>query len=80
MITWEKVGRTVSPIGTTITYRGCGTDITIESRKRQIPHANRSGFWEHTSYWVLKDGKEIVERYSLKDAKKRAEELADGHL
>jgi hypothetical protein len=41
----------------------------VESRKKSIPHANgRSGTWEHTSYFVVKDGKDIKECYRLKDA------------
>ena len=70
---WEKTGKRVGSEGTTITYFFPGTGITIESRKRHIPHANRSGTWDHTSYFVLKDGKEISEKYSLKDAKEYAE-------
>lgn len=69
---WGKIGRTVSLKGTTIIYAN-GTGYTIESRKRHIPHANGEGTWDHTTYWVLKDGKEIIERYSLKDAKEYVE-------
>ena len=76
-IKWIKAGRTVSTEGTTNIYQGEGTAITIESRKRHIPHANRSGTWDHTTYFVLKDGKEIIEKYSLKDAKEYAETLED---
>lgn len=76
-IKWIKAGRTVSAEGTTVIYQGEGTAITIESRKRHIPHANRSGTWDHTTYFVLKDGKEIIEKYSLKDAKEYAENLED---
>lgn len=78
MIKWIKAGRTVSCEGTTVIYRGEGTDITIESRKRHIPHAGgRSGTWDHTTYFVLKDGIEIKEKYSLKDAKAYAETMED---
>lgn len=76
-IKWIKAGRTVSAEGTTVIYQGEGTTITIESRKRHIPHANRSGTWDHTTYFVLKDGKEIIEKYSLKDAKEYAENMED---
>ena len=75
MIVWEKTGKRVSSSGTTITYSGKGTGFTIESRKRHIPHSNGVGTWEHTSYFVLLDGKEIKEKYSLKDAKMFAEIL-----
>ena len=70
---WERTGRRVSKEGTDTIYRAAGTGYTIESRKRHIPHANREGTWDHTTYWVLKDGKEVIERYSLKDAKEYVE-------
>lgn len=74
-IRWEKTGKTVSAEGTTITYSGAGTTLTIESRKRHIRHANGIGTWDHTSYFVLQDGTELVEKYSLKDAKEYAEKI-----
>ena len=77
MIGWIKTGRTVNSEGTTITYSGVGTNLTIESRKRHIPHANRAGTWDHTSYFVLKDGKEVAEKWSLRDAKVFAETLEE---
>lgn len=76
MLTWEKTGRTVGPKGSTITYTAKEKPrITIESRKRPIPHASGSGFWMHTSFFVLVDGSEIKERFSLCDAKAFAEGL-----
>lgn len=67
---WIKTGKKVSTEGTTITYSLEGdTGYTIESRRRMIPHSGRPGFWEHTTYFVLKDGKELKELYSLGDAK-----------
>ena len=75
MIGWIKTGRTVNSEGTTITYSGVDTNLAIESRKRHIPHANRAGAWDHTSYFVLKDGKEVAEKWSLRDAKVFAETL-----
>ena len=70
---WTKTGKTVTADGTTIEYSN-GTGITIESRKRKIPHSNgKPGTWDHTSYFVLADGKTIIERHSLKDAKESAE-------
>ena len=77
MITWTKMGRTVSAEGTTIEYAGLGTSLTIESRKRKIPHANGSGFWWHTSYFVLDNGRELKEKYSLRDAKEYSEKLKE---
>ncbi len=79
MIKWEKKGRTVSDEGTTITYWADVGPLTIESRKRHIPHAGgRSGTWDHTSYFVLYKGHEVKELYSLKDAKEFAETLIGG--
>lgn len=75
MIKWEKTGRTVTPEGTTIIYSGKGTDLTIESRKRHIPHANGIGTWDHTSYFVLQSGTEVIEKMSLRDAKEAAERM-----
>lgn len=74
---WIKEGRTASSDGsTTVTYRGEGTGITIESRKRPIPHANGRGSWDYTSYFVLRDGKELKECHTLRDAKEYAERMA----
>jgi len=72
---WKKVGRWVSKEGTTIVYQAVGTGIQIESRKRHIPHANRSGTWDHTSYWVLNNCEQLVEKQTLRDAKEYAEKL-----
>ena len=71
---WVKIGRTVTETATTITYKAVGTGYTIESRKRQIPHSNRSGTWAYTSYFVLKDGKELCEKHRLLDAARFCEE------
>lgn len=78
MIRWEKVAKSVHGDGTTvIQYQGIGTDFMIESRKEQIPHANRSGSWAHTHYTLIRDGKPISERSTLSSAKEVAEELLD---
>lgn len=70
---WEKIGKTVSAEGSTITYWADCAPYVIESRKRHIPHANRSGTWDHTSYFVLFKGHELAEKHSLRDAKEYAE-------
>lgn len=70
---WKKIGRVVNEEGTTVCYAAEGTDITIESRKRHIPHAARGGTWDHTTYWVLKDGVEVAEKWTLQQAKGYAE-------
>lgn len=75
MMDWIKIGKTESEDGSTVFYKLPGTKMTIESRKRKIPHANGIGTWEHTTYFVLEDGEELVELYSLKDAKIFAEEV-----
>ena len=72
---WKRTGRTVSKDGTTTIYHAAGTSFTIESRKRHIPHANGVGTWDHTTYWVKKDDKDVIEKYSLTDAKEYAEKL-----
>jgi len=72
---WKRTGRRVSKEGTDTIYTAAGTSFTIESRKRHIPHANGEGTWDHTTYFVLRDGYEMVERYSLADAKEYAEAL-----
>ena len=73
---WIKTGRTVNEEGTTVIYTGEGSGLEIESRKRHIPHAGgRTGFWDHTTYWVIKNGQEVKECYSLADAKEYAEGL-----
>lgn len=74
-VKWVKIGKAIDDQGTTITYQAEGTNLTVESRKRNIPHANGRGTWEHTSYFVLEDGKEIKEKHSLAAAKEYAEEL-----
>ena len=73
---WVKTGKVVSVSnGTTITYRLEGTPYTVESRKRAIPHANGSGTWNHTSYFVLKDGAEMAEKHTLAKAKEYVEAM-----
>lgn len=74
---WERTGKLVGSEGTTIEYRPVKAriNVSIESRKRHIPHANGSGTWDCTTYWVLRDGKDVKERYSLSDAKQFAEDL-----
>lgn len=76
MITWTKIGKEESAEGTTITYAGLNTLLTIESRKRHIPHAGgRSGTWDHTTYVVLRKGEELKVCCALRDAKEYAEEV-----
>lgn len=79
MIKWINAGKSVSPEGTTITYEARDLPITIESRKRHIPHCNgKSGTWDYTSYFVMYLGEDVAEKHSLKDAKEYAEEHYGG--
>lgn len=74
---WFKIGRTVKGTGeSTITYAADSARYIIESRKRAIPHANRSGSWMHTSYFLISEDGTEKEYYSLRDAKNAAEKLA----
>lgn len=76
-MTWAKTGHVISQDGTTVTYTDLReTGLTIESRKRHIPHTNGSGTWDHTSYWVLRDGEDLKECYTLKAAKEWANRYA----
>jgi hypothetical protein len=75
-VKWVKTGKVVRTSGsTTIIYRLEGTPYTVESRKRPIPHANRSGTWDHTSYFVQKDRVDVAEKHTLRAAKEYAEAL-----
>lgn len=73
---WKKIGKVVNEEGTTVCYEAEGTDVTIESRKRHVPHSNRPGTWDCTTYWILKDGVELKQKMSLTDAKEWAEKWA----
>jgi hypothetical protein len=72
---WVKALRDVSANNTTATlYRLEGTEYTVLSLKRPIPHANGVGAWMHTTFTVQRDGQQIAEKYTLKAAKAYAEE------
>ena len=72
-VRWTKTGKTVNQEGTTIIYGCQDPAVKIESRKRHIPHANRVGTWDHTTYFVVVYGVDVKELYSLADAKAYAE-------
>lgn len=73
---WIKTGRKATKDGSVTIYAAEGHPaLQIESRKRQIPHAARGGTWAFTSYFVLLDGEEVVEKMRLTDAKEFAETL-----
>lgn len=72
-MTWKKTGRTVSDNGESTTYYESDDGrFRIESRKRNIPHSNRSGYWQHTSYFLIREDGGEKEYWSLKDAKEAA--------
>ena len=75
MADWIRIKKSVTEEGTTITYASSEANAHIESRKRHIPHANGAGTWDHTSYFVVKRGKELKECQSLSDVKEFAEAL-----
>lgn len=76
---WRKTGRIEVGGCTTIIYEPIPTPqhvrISVESRKRPIPHSNGIGTWDLTTYFVVWDGADVVEKHTLADAKKAAEEL-----
>jgi hypothetical protein len=75
-MTWKQIDRTYTSEGTTITYRCEDPKVPlVQSRKRHIPHANRGGTWDHTSYFVVFDGKDVAEKYTLKAAMEYAEKF-----
>jgi len=78
MLKWEKVGTEIfhgelGEAAKNITYRADGTDYEIQSRKRGVKHANGIGFWYHTTYWIMKDGKDLAEHYTMQRAKEKVE-------
>lgn len=71
---WKKTGREVKGNGETTTFYESGDGwFQIESRKRNVPHANRSGYWQHTTYLFIDGNGNEKEYWSLKDAKEAAE-------
>ena len=77
---WKKTARKVTQEGTFIRYAADGCDVEVESRKREIPHANGSGSWTFTSYFVIDPatGKE-KEFHRFAKAKEVAETLGRIH-
>lgn len=74
--TWIKIEKSANQDGTTITYQHKDNPwLIIQSRKRHIPHANGIGTWDHTTYFVLVNGVEEKQCYSLRDAKEYCEKL-----
>lgn len=74
---WKKISKTINSEGVTILYEAAGTAFAVESRKRHIPHTNGKGHWDHTTYFVLKNGQEVTERNHLSEAKEYVEKLLE---
>ena len=74
---WKKIGKVIkASVGSTVFYESHDGKFQIESRKKPIPHANGIGYWLHTTYHLIYDGKE--EEYDLLcNAKKAAERIAE---
>ena len=51
-----------------------GCPFEIEARKRAIPHANGSGSWMHTSFYLIRPDGTEKEYMRLRDAQRAAEE------
>ena len=74
-IKWKQIEKNVNHEGTTITYYAEGFGIYLQSRKRHIPHSNREGTWDHTTYWLLVPTVNFEKEFwRMKDAKDYAEQ------
>jgi hypothetical protein len=74
MAPWVKTGTSIKTGLKVIRYESFRNQNAIESRREAIPHANGSGVWYHTSYFLIRPDGTEKEYYTLKDAKKAAEE------
>lgn len=75
MMKWDKAATTIKENGEkTIRYKAAETECVIESRREAIPHANRSGVWFRTTYFLMKPDGTEKEYFTLKAAKEAAEE------
>ena len=75
MAPWVKTVTIIKPISGNkmIRYESFRNPNVIESRREAIPHANRSGVWFHTTYFLIKPDGTEKEYYTLKAAKEAAE-------
>lgn len=74
MAQWVKTSTVIKAIGEkTIRYESSQTTNKIESRREAIPHANRSGVWFRTTYFLIRPDGTEKEYYTLKAAKEAAE-------
>jgi len=75
MAPWVKTGTTIKANGEkTIRYESFRNTNAIESRREAIPHANRSGVWFRTTYFLIRPDGTEKEYFTLKAAKEAAEE------
>lgn len=74
MVKWIVTKKTIKGNGErTLRYESEHTPVVVESRKRAVEHANRSGYWFRTSFFAIyPDGTE-KECWSLYNAKAVAE-------
>lgn len=81
MAIWQRGGTTTSAEGKTVLYWLPGTEFEIESRTRHIPHANKIGTWDYTTYVVTRrkngQSEDLKVLHRLIDAKEWAEKEAD---
>jgi len=73
MAKWVKTSTVIKASGNkTIRYESSQTPNKIESRREAIPHANRSGVWFRTTYFLIRPDGTEKEYYTLKAAKEAA--------
>lgn len=76
MMLWGKVSVRQTREQRIIRYAAEDSRFEIESRRRKVPHANDSGYWYHTTYFLI-DTATGFERefWKLADAKQAAEDM-----
>ena len=79
MIRWVRTGTTIKDNGErTIVYQGINTPYQIECRRRLLGNKKNNSMRLSTSYFVVKDGEELAEKFLLRDAKGFVENLRKG--
>ena len=75
-MTWDRIARMDCGNGESITiYMSDDRKWKIESRKERVAHTARSGYWMHTTYWLIRtEDRKEKQFWRLMDAKKAAEE------
>lgn len=80
MIRWEKTATEIDGGNKTIRYDSPDTPLIIESRRREIPHANGIGTWQYTEYFLIYPDGEEIKYHRMKEAKTSAELWTDDWL